>query len=163
MVNLDFENEKGLLPELDCLEVARKVAERVLENEGFEEDVLISLTITDEEEIHEVNREYRDIDRATDVLSFPALPPEAFTGEVEVTETDFDPETGALYLGDIMICADRVLSQAAEYGHAPLREYAFLVAHSCLHLLGYDHMVPEEEAEMIRRQEEALTSLGIVR
>ena len=82
---------------------------------------------------------------------------------VNSVEDYFDPETGELCLGDIVISIDKVYEQAQEYGHAPLREFAFLVAHSMLHLLGYDHMEPDEAEVMEAKQEEILTKLGITR
>lgn len=163
MVFIEYDNETDLLSELSPEDLLRKVAGKVLELEELSLDVLVSLTITDPKGIQEANREMRGIDAPTDVLSFPAQEPEAFTGEVELTDADFDMETGALFLGDILINADRVYSQAKEYGHSPLRELAFLMAHSMLHLLGYDHMEPEEEKVMFARQEEVLTALGITR
>ena len=113
-----------------------------------------------------MNREYRGIDRETDVLSFPNVDfeEEGVFDIDEDREADcFDPETGELVLGDIMISVDRVYGQAQEYGHSVRREFAFLVAHSMLHLCGYDHMEEEERARMERRQEEILTGLGITR
>ena len=106
------------------------------------------------------------MDRVTDVLSFPMheydtpgdfdeLDPDGFD--------DFDPETGNLLLGDIVLCIPRVKSQAEEYGHSTLREFAFLIAHSALHLIGYDHMDPEGEQEMQEKQKAALDGLGITR
>ena len=120
----------------------------------------------DEEEVHRMNLEYRGIDRTTDVLSFPAVdfPAEADFSSVKENEADYlDPETGRLQLGDIVINASRVWEQAAEYGHSVRREFAFLVAHSMLHLCGYDHMTPEEAARMEARQEAVLQKLGIPR
>ena len=145
-------------------ELVVMTASQVLSQEGCPYDAEISLVVTGEEEIRETNREYRGIDKVTDVLSFPALEFEApadFSGIDD--EASFNLDTGRLYLGDIMICAQRVLQQASEYGHSPKREFCFLIAHSCLHLLGYDHMNPEEDRVMQERQEQALASLGISR
>ena len=106
------------------------------------------------------------MDSETDVLSFPNVD---FAGEGEFDmdphrEADyFDPDTGELVLGDIMISVDRVLSQAEAYGHSVRREFAFLVAHSMLHLCGYDHMEEAEREIMEARQEEILAELGITR
>ena len=113
-----------------------------------------------------MNREHRGIDRPTDVLSFPNVDyetPADFSGIEDSIEDYFDPESGELCLGDIVISVDKVLEQAKEYGHSPKREYAFLIAHSMLHLLGYDHMEPEEAAVMEHKQEEILNRLGITR
>ena len=95
---------------------------------------------------------------------FPFSSPAAFRELEEASEADtFDPETGELLLGDIVLCIPRVLAQAKEYGHSVRREYAFLLAHSALHLIGYDHMTAEDAAEMEERQEHTLRELGICR
>ena len=114
--------------------------------------------------IQEMNRQFRDIDRPTDVLSFPNLSfetPSDFSMVEEDPADCCDPETGDLVLGDIVINTKRVKSQAAEYGHSEKREFAFLVAHSTL--CGYDHMSEEEAGVMEAKQEAALQALGITR
>ena len=126
----------------------------------------VSILITDDDEIHRINLEQRQIDRPTDVLSFPMVnyeTPGDFSFLEEDSEDCFDPDSGELLLGDIVISADKVAAQAEEYGHSRRREYAFLIAHSMLHLMGYDHMTPEDAAEMERLQEEILQQLGISR
>ena len=163
MIYIEYENETERLTELSPKELLIQVAGKVLELEELSLDVLISLTITDPAGIQEANLQMRGLDAPTDVLSFPAQEPGAYTGEIELSDADFDMETGALFLGDILINADRVYEQAREYGHSSRRELAFLLAHSMLHLLGYDHMEPEEEKEMFARQEEVLAALGITR
>ena len=125
----------------------------------------VNLVLTDNEEIRRTNREFRDIDRETDVLSFPMLEydrPGDFS-HAEKDESCFNPDTGELILGDIMISVPKLNEQAEAYGHSQLREYAFLIAHSLLHLMGYDHMEPEEAALMEGRQREILEDLGITR
>ena len=108
------------------------------------------------EEIRAVNAEQRGIDRVTDVLSFP-MEEEPFSAEA-------DPDTGAVFLGSMMLCPERALEQAAQYGHSPEREIAFLTVHSVLHLLGYDHELGErEEQEMFCKQEEVLKEMGLTR
>ena len=117
------------------------------------------------DEIHEMNRDFREIDRATDVLSFPMLEyekPGDFS-HFESSQDCFDPETGELLLGDIVISKEKVLAQAEEYGHSAKREYAFLIAHSVLHLSGYDHMEDDERIEMENLQREILNKLNILR
>lgn len=147
-------------------DTARSVAEAVLEAEGCPYEVTLNLLLTDNEGIREYNREYREIDKETDVLSFPNLDfgePGDF-GRVEGHEADyFDPDTGELVLGDIIISVDRVIEQAENYGHSLRREFAFLIAHSMLHLCGYDHMEEEERLVMEMKQEDILQSLGITR
>ena len=121
--------------------------------------------ITDNEEIKRVNAEFRSINAPTDVLSFPMIPFEtpADYSVVEDQDEYFDLDTDELLLGDVMISVDRVFSQAEEYGHSTEREFSFLFAHSMLHLLGYDHMEPEEAAVMEAKQAQALKALGINR
>ena len=125
----------------------------------------VNLLLTENEQIHEMNREFRGIDRATDVLSFPMIDyPEPGTFDsLEEEEDCFDPESGELTLGDIVISKEKVLSQAEEYGHSPKREYAFLIAHSVLHLTGYDHMEEEERQVMEQKQREIMERLDILR
>ena len=152
--------------DFDARAVAQQVCEEVLTQAKCPYDAEVYLLATEEEEVHRMNLEYRGIDRTTDVLSFPAVPfeSEADFTPVQESEMDYlDPDTGCLQLGDIVINAYRVWEQAAEYGHSPRREFAFLVAHSMLHLCGYDHMVPEEAARMEARQEAVLQKLGITR
>lgn len=113
-----------------------------------------------------LNREARGIDRATDVLSFPMTQygkPGNFSELKKGHADSFNPENGCLMLGDIVISVDRVRTQAREYGHSAKREYAFLIAHSVLHLIGYDHMNDTEAEVMQKRQSEALEALGITR
>ena len=101
------------------------------------------MTLTDNEGIHAINKEYRQIDRPTDVLSFPMLSyetPGDFSFLSDENEDDFNPDTGEVMLGDIIISVDKVKEQALEYGHSEKREFAFLITHSMLHLFGYDHM-----------------------
>ena len=132
-------------------------------------DAQVNLVLTDNEEIERVNTEFRDIARPTDVLSFPMIPFETPAGYdiVEEDESYFDLDTDELLLGDIMISVEisvaRARAQAEEYGHSLRREFAFLVAHSMLHLLGYDHMTPGEAAVMEAKQAKALEELGITR
>ncbi len=110
-----------------------------------------NIIIIDNERIHEINREYRNIDRETDVISF------AMEDEMDVEYTDFR------LLGDIYISIDRVISQAKEYGHSELREICFLATHGMLHLLGYDHMEPDDEKVMFGLQNELLDGYNIKR
>ena len=118
------------------------------------------------EEIRKLNRSARGLDRPTDVLSFPMLEydrPGDFLWLESEPQDAFNPETGELMLGDIVISKDRVLAQAEEYGHSPVREYAFLIAHSMLHLFGYDHMEEEERRLMEERQRGIMEKVNILR
>ena len=122
--------------------------------------------LTDNEGIHEINRMYRQIDAPTDVLSFPMLSYEQagdFSALEEDYEDNFNPDTGEIMLGDIVISVDRVREQAAAYGHSERREFAFLIVHSMLHLFGYDHMTPEDAAVMEPKQRQILEEMNISR
>lgn len=161
------ENETGAKFDFDIEELARSVAEAVLKSENCSYNVEISLTITDDDGIHEINKEFRNIDKPTDVLSFPTISYDE-PGDFSVIEGEqkvdlLDPDTGNISFGDIVINENRVRSQALEYGHSEKREFAFLVAHSMLHLCGYDHMDEDEAAVMESKQNEVLNSLGITR
>lgn len=165
MVSVQYECETDISLELDCEALAKKVAQSVLELENCPYDSQVNLVLTDNSGIHEVNRQFRGIDAPTDVLSFPMIPFET-PADYQILDQDesfFDLDTDELLLGDIMISVERVISQAEDYGHSIKREFCFLVAHSMLHLLGYDHMVPEEAAIMEQKQEAALEKLGITR
>ncbi|MBR1703307.1 MAG: rRNA maturation RNase YbeY [Lachnospiraceae bacterium] len=146
--------------------LVKQVAEQVLESEGCPYEACINVLVTDNAGIREFNREYREIDRETDVLSFPNLDFEQ-AGSFEIPEDReadyFDPDSGELVLGDIILSADKIKEQAENYGHSEKREFAFLVAHSMFHLCGYDHMTEEDAASMEKKQEAALQALGITR
>ena len=148
-MQIDYETERELGIDYETLAV--KVADKVLEMEKCPYDAQVNLVLTDNEEIERVNTEFRDIARPTDVLSFPMIPFETPAGYdiVEEDESYFDLDTDELLLGDIMISVDKVFAQAEEYGHSVTREFCFLVAHSMLHLLGYDHMTPGEAAVIV--------------
>jgi probable rRNA maturation factor len=160
------EGEDGQRFPFDAVALAQEVCAAVLEEEKCPYDTQVSLLVTNAEEVHQMNLEYRGIDRTTDVLSFPAVPfeHESDFSAVDACEADYlDPDNGFLQLGDIVINASRVWEQAQEYGHSPRREFAFLVAHSMLHLCGYDHETAEEAARMEEKQEAILISIGIPR
>lgn len=160
------ENETEALFSFDIRETARLVAEAVLEAEDCPYEAEVNVLVTDGEGIRAYNRDYRGIDAETDVLSFPNIPFEraACFDIVEEMEADcFQPDSGELILGDIILSADRIREQAEAYGHSQLREYAFLVAHSMLHLCGYDHMEEDEARVMEEKQSLILEGLGITR
>jgi len=127
--------------------------------------VEVSLILTDNEDIRQYNREYRGIDQATDVLSFPMLDPDVASDALKDPLPDHkNPDTGDVVLGDIIISAEKAVSQAEEYGHSVKRELGFLMVHGLLHLLGYDHEKDEaSEKEMFGLQEDILGSLGLTR
>ena len=147
-------------------ELAEKIVEFCLDYAEFPYEAEVNLTLTDNAGIHEINKEFRQIDRPTDVLSFPMVEyeiPGNFDLLEEEQEECFHPETGELLLGDIVLSYDKIKEQASEYGHSELRELCFLVAHSMLHLFGYDHMEEEERAQMEQMQREILEGLNILR
>jgi len=163
-MTLYFDASEGInLPDFSCEELFNAVAERVLSMEGCPFECEISLSLVSPERIKELNRNFRGIDKVTDVLSFPFLEFETPGVFKDIDESSFNPDNKELMLGDIVICKEKAVSQAEEYGHSLKREFAFLIAHSMLHLLGFDHEEKEDERLMTEKQEEALSSLGIER
>ena len=164
-MGLFFEEEGELHLPLQCEELAQKVINAALDYAECPYETEVNLLLTMNQEIQEMNRQFRQIDRPTDVLSFPMIQYEQ-PGNFDFLETAdeyFHPETGELVLGDIVLSKEKVLSQAEEYGHSIEREYAFLIAHSMLHLFGYDHMEEDERLCMERMQKEILENLQILR
>lgn len=160
------ENEVNRELDFDYEEVIKSVISKTLETENCPYETEVNVLLTGNNEIHEVNKEYREIDRATDVLSFPMVDydyPSDFSYVETNPESYINPETDELLLGDIMISVDKVYEQANEYGHSRKREFAFLIAHSMLHLLGYDHIDEAERKVMEVKQEAILDALGITR
>ena len=147
-------------------EVAEAVITETLDYEDCPYEVQVNIILTNNEEIHQINLEHRGVDAPTDVLSFPMIE-YAYPSDFTVLEAEgmdsFDPDTGELILGDIVISVDKVIEQAEKYSHGVKREYAFLIAHSMLHLFGYDHMEEMERETMEHKQEEILTRLNITR
>ena len=132
--------------------LVRRCCNAVLKLEKFEGSAEVSVTFVDNEEIHKLNKQYRDIDSATDVLSFPLG---------EDNKYDVDPETGAKMLGDVVISMEKAEDQANLYGHSIQREVAYLTAHSVLHLLGYDHETGLERVHMREKEELVMEQLGL--
>ncbi len=156
-----FEDEaKDAGFDFDCQDLAERAVKACM---ACPYEAEVGVTLVDAARIREMNREYRHIDRPTDVLSFPMLEyaaPEDFS---HVTDDDFNPDSGELILGDIVLCAEKIKEQAAEYGHSELREFAFLIVHSMLHLFGYDHESDAEREAMEQRQREIMDALEIAR
>ena len=145
--------EEGQVMEESLLKKMEEAAGVLFEQEGVDEErAEISLTLVSLEEIRELNRDYRDVDRETDVLSFP---------QFECVEDM--PEFGELCLGDVVICLDKVEEQAKEFGHSFERELIYLFVHNLLHLLGYDHMEEEEKKEMRQREESVMAAIDLNR
>lgn len=159
-----IENEySGTMP-ADYEQIIKQVVEEACDYVECPFETAVDVLLTDNDSIHEINREQREIDRPTDVLSFPMNEYPAPGDFEEIEEMGcFDPESGELMLGDIVISIDKVFSQAEEFGHSPEREIAFLVAHSMLHLFGYDHMEEEERLVMEAKQKEILEKTGYTR
>ncbi len=164
-MTLYFEEESELTLPLECCKIAREVIETALDLTGCPYEAEVNLLLTTDAQIQEMNTEFRGIERATDVLSFPMIeyPAPGEFGFLEEREDCFDPETGELALGDIVISKEKVIAQAEEYGHSVLREYAFLIVHSVLHLTGYDHIEDGERREMEEKQDEIMRYLDILR
>lgn len=160
------ENETEVEFPFDIKAVADKVIAAVLCAEKCPYEAQVNLLLTDNGGIRTYNAQFRQIDKETDVLSFPNVDyeePADFSGLSEKEADYFDPESGELLLGDIIISVDKIKEQAKAYNHSEMREFAFLVAHSMLHLCGYDHMEQTEAKTMEEKQEAVLTSLGITR
>jgi len=155
-MTIELEKECAV-PSLD-LQLMEQAAEKVLMQEGRKEPYRIYLLLTDNEQMQEINLERRGIDSTTDVLSFPMFAPGERPGR-----RDIDPQTGEIFLGDIVISVPRAQQQAEEYGHSFQREMCYLTVHAMLHLLGYDHMQPDEKAQMRLREEKALAAMGLSR
>ena len=140
-ITVDGEN----LPKQAMMNKIEEAAKVCLEMEQVDSNLAeISLTFVDMEEIKQLNREYRDTDSVTDVLSFP-----------QFESKDEFPETGEIIMGDVVICTEKAMLQAEEFGHSPEREIIYLFTHSLLHLMGYDHM-EEDEKQIMRQKEEAV-------
>lgn len=160
------ENEtKKELP-FSAEEVLSSVMNAVLDAEACPYEASVNLLLTDGAGIRTYNRDFRKTDAETDVLSFPNLDfsvPGDFSGAETALADCFDPDSGELLLGDIILNLERTQAQAAEYGHSVLREFAFLLAHSLYHLCGYDHIEEAQARLMEEKQEAVLKSLGITR
>ena len=151
---------------LEGISICTLTSKAALDYIGCPYEAEINLLLTTNDEIREMNRMFRQIDKPTDVLSFPMLEyetPGEFSGFEEQGEEAFNPESGELMLGDIVISKEKVLEQAEAYGHTPLREFAFLIAHSMLHLFGYDHMEEDERQVMEAKQREIMEKVQISR
>lgn len=155
MLNIDFLDETNEVKE-EHIELVEKLLQHAAASLNIEDGSEVSITFVTNEAIHEINREYRDKDQPTDVISF-ALE-ELGEGEIEIVGEDIPR-----ILGDIIISTDRTKEQANEYGHSFERELGFLAVHGFLHLLGYDHMTAEDEKVMFGKQDEILSSFGLGR
>lgn len=167
-INIEYETDKEL--KLDYENIINRVINEAVDYAKCPYEAEVNVTLTDNGEIKKINAEYRNINNPTDVLSFPMLNfalPGDFDGISDELENDvedyFNPDSGELMLGDIVVSVEKVVEQAEKYGHSQERELAFLVAHSMMHLFGYDHMEPDEAAVMESKQRQILDNLGITR
>lgn len=162
MAELIIENEQNkeeITAELT--DTIQAVCDRALKSEECDFDAEISITFTDNDGIRQINKEYRGIDKPTDVLSFPML---EFDENGIASDAELDSDGDLIMLGDIVISLERAREQSIEFGHSFKREVAFLTAHSMLHLLGYDHVDDVEGEKLMRQKQDAvLNSLGITR
>ena len=158
-INIEYETDKEL--KLDYENIINRVINEAVDYAKCPYEAEVNVTLTDNDEIKKINAEYRNINNPTDAL------PGDFDGISDELENDvedyFNPDSGELMLGDIVVSVEKVVEQAEKYGHSQERELAFLVAHSMMHLFGYDHMEPDEAAVMESKQREILDNLGITR
>lgn len=167
-MNLYFENNVNKTFNFNEYEIAELVISKVLDEHKCPFQVSINLYIEDNETIKEINNETRGIDNPTDVLSFPNIEfikkgDFSFLRKNINNSLYFDPDDNSLILGEIILSYDKIIEQAEEYGHSVKREYSFLIAHSMLHLLGYDHIDEDERIEMENHQRKILDDLNITR
>ena len=165
-MTISIEEETTVTFDFDYNKLSEDVINFTIDHEQFPFEAEVNLFLVDEERIQEINRDYRKLDKSTDVLSFPMLEythPGAFDEIDENVDDNFNPDTGEALLGDIIICINKVKEQAESYGHSEKREFAFLLVHSMLHLFGYDHMTEEEAAIMINKQKGILNEMNILR
>ncbi len=157
-----FDCETEILWDFDYMKLYEQAASVSLDEEGCPYEVTVSLLLTDDDAIRKINSENRGIDKATDVLSFPMieLSSPANFSDLKDDNMSFDPDTGELILGDIVLSKDRIEAQAKEYGHSLEREYTFLIVHSMLHLMGYDHMNDDDRKLMEERQKIIMARLA---
>ena len=156
-IRLEIENLCSALP--DTLALLKKAAEAALMQEGISKTVCVHLLLTDDDGIRAYNRDYRGLDKATDVLSFPSLPytpAQTCSARPEWLEEEYDIDLDACFLGDIVISMPHVKAQAKEYGHSEARETAYLMTHAMFHLMGYDHIQEEDRVQMRKMEEAAI-------
>ena len=154
-----IENPSGCRFQFHYKVVIQKAINAVLEDLDIPKELDVNVLIVSPEEIRRINRETRDIDKVTDVLSFPYF---EYQEAGVFDRSQYDPAEEEI-LGDIVVCGEKILSQAEEYGHTVLREYAFLIVHSMLHLQGFDHIEPDDALIMEQAQDDIMEKIGIRR
>lgn len=156
MINIDFLDNQSEFETYGFEQIVKKVVAEVLDIHNITKNVEISVVFTDDEEIHSINKEFRNIDNSTDVLSFPQY---EYSSPGDVTEI----EDSCLILGDIIISLEHAKTQAEEYNHSINREIGYLAAHSMLHLLGYDHMIEDDKSLMREKEETIMNNANLTR
>lgn len=162
----NFDSEVDITFDFDFEKVYRDVVDAVLDYFKCPYDYEISLLIVGDDEIRQINNDMRGIDKATDVLSFPNIDLSSDPGNfgiIDETDDIFEPDSGELILGDIVLSNNKIIEQSNEFGHSQLREYAFLIAHSMLHLIGFDHIEESDRIEMEKYQDIIMNILDIKR
>lgn len=165
-MTINIEYETNIILDIDYKDIILSVVKKALELEDCPYEIELNIILSDNNGIWEINKTYRNMDKPTDVLSFPMIEyetPSDFSSLEDSSLEYFHPETGELLLGDIIVSVEKVMEQAKEYGHSLKRELAFLIAHSMMHLCGYDHINEEERLVMEEKQEEILKRLHIGR
>lgn len=145
----------------EIIKLMYESVEIIMGNENFTDEYSIDVMIVDNEKIREINLQHRNIDKPTDVLSFPIV--NMYDGEIKSSLGDIDEDDGAIILGDIVISIEKAVEQALEYGHSLEREMIFLLTHGVYHLLGYDHDNEEREKKMLEKQNTVLNKMGLKR
>lgn len=164
-MTVTIENESGLDFDFPYEQLAEEVVNAAIEAEDFPFEAEVNILLVTKDEIHDINNSQRQIDRPTDVLSFPMIdyPTAGDFSKVEEDDDNFNPDTGEALLGDIILCVEKIKEQAMEYGHSEKREFAFLILHSMLHLFGYDHMTESDASIMETKQKNILQVMQIFR
>ena len=162
---LEFEDERGLLDDA-AKALMQRCADSAARTEGVTQPLYAFIQVVGDDEIQVINREQRNKDASTDVLSFPTVnyPAGKTAGACEkLLRREYDPEIGACVIGDIVISMDHVKAQAQEYGHSVQRESGYLITHGLFHLMGYDHMTDTDKPVMRAMEEKALRAIGLTR
>ena len=170
MIKIDFNYDKNYRFDFDEKRLAKRIAKCIFETEKLKENFSFSVSLVSKNRIRLINKRTRNINKITDVLSFPyversglAVHPKGTLSLRSGAHPTVDYDTKTVFLGDIVICYDLIISQAKAYGHSVKREYSFLLTHSLLHLLGYDHIKKKDEKMMFEKQELILSNLNINR
>ena len=166
---INFDISDKYVFDFDYKKLAKKISKKVFEIENIDYDISYNLSIVDKKDIKKINKEYRDINKITDVLSFPNIDfkkPSSFKNFIKDDVYDvsiIDLTTDTIFIGDVVMCYDKIIEQSDMYNHSIKREYSFLLVHSLLHLLGYDHIDIKDERKMFKKQDDVLNSLNIYR